>query len=183
MVLDRRSYSERKDGEHSIPNENPMKNTLRSLLVLVLAVGSLAHAADEPAKKKGPASQADRILKQHEAAGLTDDQVAKIKEHATVADGKIAALRKQAALTADQRTAQKEATQKAKDAGKTGKEAREMVSAAVTLTAEQEAAKKETQTITQELNKAVTALLTDEQKAKLKEARGAGKKKPAAATS
>jgi hypothetical protein len=76
-------------------------------------------------------------------------------------------------ITAEQVRARQEAFQKARDAGKEGQELRDAVEAAVKLTAEQ---KKQQATLLEERNKLVsgirdqlTALLTDEQRAKLRQ--------------
>ena len=114
---------------------------------------------------------------------MTDDQKAKIQEAAKTAEAKIAELRSAAALTDAQRQAQRDAVKAAKDAGKTPKEIKEASAAATQLSEAQLAAQKQVKAASGDFNKAVQALLTDEQKTKLRESRkkpkSAEEKKPA----
>tara|TARA_R110002096_G_scaffold371455_6_gene564845 strand:+ start:3869 stop:4360 length:492 start_codon:yes stop_codon:yes gene_type:complete len=151
-----------------------MKKILLVLSTLMMALGSPLYAQDgAKEKKKGPVSMTERTIKRYEAVGLTDDQTAKIKELAAATETKLAAAKDKAALTDDQKKAQREAMEAAKTAGKKGKEMKDAVTAAVTLSDDQLAAKKEMKTIMGEFGKSVQGLLTDEQKAKLKESRPA----------
>ncbi len=164
-----------------------MNKSIRIIVALALTAGMTAFAADEndakPAKptkgapKKAPASLADRTIKRYEAVGLTEEQKTKIQEAAKVAETKMTDLKSKAALTDAQRQAQRDAVKAAKDAGKTPKEVKEASAAATQLSDAQIEAQKQMKAANAEFNKAVSALLTDEQKTKLKESR---KKKAAA---
>ena len=134
--------------------------------MLFLATSIGAFAADEASKKtkKAPASLAARIIKKYEAVSLTEDQTSKIKELASAAEKQIGDLKTAAALTDAQKEAQKTAMKAAKDAGKEKKDLREAVNAAVKLSDAQVAAQEKMRTVTREFNKAVQALLTDDQK-------------------
>ena len=126
-------------------------------------------------KQKKPAA-AVRVPKGIE---LTDDQKAKVKALNTEFAPKLVACRKEAAgvITADQKKARAEAMKAAKAAGKKGKEIREAAEAAVKVTEDQKQklaeCKKAMGALQKEIRGQLAAILTDEQKAKLK----GGKKK------
>ena len=132
-----------------------------------------AVAAD---KKKKKAPTAVRVPKTVE---LTADQKTKLDALNKEFGPKLAELRKKQAsiITADQKKARAEANKKAKADGKKGKELRDVVNAAFAITADQKAQQAETKkamgALQKEIRTQFAALLTDEQKAKLK----AGKKK------
>ncbi len=92
--------------------------------------------------------------------------MAKIKELAKASAEKIKAAEEKVGLTPEQKKARTEAQAKAKADGKTGKEAKEAVDAAMKLTDEQKAAQKEVDELRAGLRKEAMALLTAEQKAK-----------------
>jgi hypothetical protein len=153
-----------------------MKKTITILTACFLAVAFVAPAvaADKKKKKKAPA--AVRVPKTIE---LTADQKTKLDALNKEYGPKLAELRAKAAsvITKDQKKARAEATKKAKADGKKGKELRAAVTAAVAITADQKAQQAESKKAMGALNKEIrtkfAALLTDEQKAKLK----GGKKK------
>ena len=134
---------------------------------------SPAVAAD---KKKKKAPTAVKVPKSIE---LTADQKTKLEALNKEFGPKLAECRKKSAsiITADQKKAKADAMKKAKADGKKGKELRDAVNAAFAITADQKAQQAECKKATSALNKEIrtqfAALLTDEQKAKLK----GGKKK------
>ena len=152
-----------------------MKKTLTILTACVLAVSFVTPvmAAD---KKKKKAPTAVRVPKTVE---LTADQKTKLDALNKEFGPKLAELRKKQAsiITADQKKARAEATKKAKADGKKGKELRAVTNAAFAFTADQKTQQAETKkamgALQKEIRTQFAALLTDEQKAKLK----AGKKK------
>ena len=132
-----------------------------------------AVAAD---KKKTKAPTAVKVPKSIE---LTADQKTKVEALNKEFGQKLSECRKKAAsiITADQKKARAEATKKAKADGKKGKELRAAANAAVAITADQKAQQAECKKAMGALQKQIrtqfAALLTDEQKAKIK----SGKKK------
>lgn len=86
-----------------------------------------------------------------------------------------------AVLTAEQKAKRDEATRAARSEGKKGKDLRAAAEAAVTMSDEQikqlDEAKKELKKLSEETREKVVAVLTDEQKMKLKDAEGGKKKK------
>ncbi|MEM7012412.1 MAG: hypothetical protein AAF585_13115 [Verrucomicrobiota bacterium] len=158
-----------------------MKLITKFLIAVLLSTGAVFAAEEAKPKKtnKAAPSLADRMMKRFDGIELEESQTAKIKELAAGAEAKLGDLRGKAALTEEQRKAQRAAITAAKEAGKSPEEAKESVAAAVSLTEEQKAAQVESKKIQSELNKAVTALLTDQQKEAIMSARKS-KKKPAA---
>jgi len=153
-----------------------MKKTLTILTACVLAISFVTPtmAAD---KKKKKAPTAVKVPKSIE---LTADQKTKVEALNKEFGPKLAECRKKAAgiISADQKKARAEAVKKAKADGKKGKEVQAAANAAVAITADQKAQQAECKKAMGALNKEIrtqfAALLTDEQKAKLK---GAKKKK------
>jgi len=147
--------------------------TILTACVLMASFVAPAVAAD---KKKKKAPTAVRVPKTVE---LTADQKTKLDALNKEFGPKLAELRKKQAsiITADQKKARAEANKKAKADGKKGKELRDVVNAAFAITADQKAQQAETKkamgALQKEIRTQFAALLTDEQKAKLK----AGKKK------
>ena len=142
-----------------------MKCVARILSVLLVVVVALPLLADEKDSKKVPALQT-QTLKRLQSAELTEEQIGKIKELVGQYNPKLMAARKKAndAVPRAQKKARREALKVAKEQGK-------KLVFAYKLTPEQQeaydAAQKETKSISGEFNKAVMALLSDEQKAKL----------------
>ena len=157
------------------PAEIIMKKTITILSACFLAVAFVAPAvAADKKKKKAPIA-----VKVPKGIELTADQKTKLDALNKEFGPKLAECRKKAAsiITADQKKARAEATKKAKADGKKGKELRAAVNAALAITADQKTKQAETKKAMAALNKQIktqfAALLTDEQKAKLK----GGKKK------
>ena len=152
-----------------------MKKTITILSACLLAVAFVAPAVAADKKKK----KAPTAVKVPKSIELTADQKTKVEALNKEFGPKLAECRKKAAsiITADQKKARTEATKKAKADGKKGKELRTAVNAAVAITADQKAQQAECNKAMKALNKEIrtqfAALLTDEQKAKIK----AGKKK------
>ena len=152
-----------------------MKKTLTILTACVLAVSFVTPvmAADKK-KKKAPTA-----VKVPMGIELTADQKTKLDALNKEFGPKLAECRKKAAgiITADQKKARAEAVKKAKADGKKGKEVQAAANAALAITADQKTQQAECKKAMQALNKEIktqfAALLTDEQKAKLK----GGKKK------
>ena len=152
-----------------------MKKTLTILTACVLAVSFVTPvmAADKK-KKKAPTA-----VKVPKGIELTADQKTKVDALNKEFGPKLAECRKKAAsiITADQKKARTEAVKKAKADGKKGKEVQAAANAAVAITDDQKAQQAETKKAMGALNKEIrtqfAALLTDDQKAKLK----GGKKK------
>ena len=152
-----------------------MKKTLTILTACVLAVSFVTPviAADKK-KKKGPTA-----VKVPMGIELTAEQKTKLDALNKEFGPKLAECRKKAAsiITADQKKARAEAVKKAKADGKKGKEVQAAANAALAITADQKTQQAECKKAMQALNKEIktqfAALLTDEQKAKLK----GGKKK------
>ena len=152
-----------------------MKKTITILSACLLAVAFVAPAVAADKKKK----KAPTAVKVPKSIELTADQKTKLDALNKEFGPKLAECRKKAAsiITADQKKARTEAMKKAKADGKKGKELRAAVNAAVAITADQKAQQAECKKAMGALNKEVrtqfAALLTDEQKAKIK----GGKKK------
>ncbi len=152
-----------------------MKKTLTILTACVLAVSFVTPAmAVDKKEKKSPTA-----VKVPKGIELTADQQTKLDALNKEFGPKLVECRKKAAsiITADQKKARTEAIKKAKADGKKGKDLREAANAALAITADQKAKQAETKKAMAALNKEIktqfTALLSDEQKAKLK----GGKKK------
>ncbi len=162
-----------------IHNKSIMKTIIHTLSILLLAFAfaAPAYSADnEKKKKKKPAPAAVRVPK---AIELNEDQKAKVAALNTEFGPKLAACRKEFAgvITADQKKARAEAMKAAKAAGKKGKELREAAEAAFKVTEDQKQqlarCKKDMSALQKEIRTQFAAILTDDQKAKLK----GGKKK------
>jgi len=131
-----------------------------------------AVAADK--KKKTPVA-----VKVPKSIELSADQKAKVDALNKEFGPKLAECKKKAnsIITADQKKARYEAVKKAKADGKKGKELRAAADAALAITADQKdqqtECRKATSALQKEIRTQFAALLTDEQKAKIK----AGKKK------
>ena len=152
-----------------------MKKTITILTACFLAVAFVAPAVAADKKKK----KAPTAVKVPKGIELTADQKTKVDDLNKEFGPKLVECRKKAAgiITADQKKARAEATKKAKADGKKGKELRAAANAAFAITAGQKKQQVEVGKAMKALNKEIrtkfAALLTDEQKAKLK----GGKKK------
>jgi hypothetical protein len=157
--------------------------SFRSSLValMVLAVVAVPCFAQEGKKKKkgnaAPPQAIRQLLNKTEKLDLTAEQSAKLKEIVAQYTPKFRELNQKTnnLLTAEQKKARNEANAKNKAEGKTGKEAQAAVAAALALTPEQQKTQAEIQASAKELsrslNKDVQAILTAEQKEKLKPAK------------
>jgi hypothetical protein len=142
-----------------------IKTLIVSCLMGLVAVGF----AQQDKKKKGgndPTAKLRKSVADSDlGADLKEKVVKVIDEHA----GKLKELQGKvdATLTDDQRAAKKAAQKAAKDAGKKGKQAQDEAFAAMKLTDDQkkkyDEANSALQAATGEMNKAVAALLTDDQ--------------------
>ena len=152
-----------------------MKKIITILTACVLTVSFAAPAVAADKKKK----KAPTAVKVPKSIELTADQKTKLDALNKEFGPKLAECKAKAnsIITADQKKAKAEAMKKAKADGKKGKELRDAVNAAVAITADQKAQQAECKKATSALQKQIrtqfAALLTDEQKAKIK----AGKKK------
>lgn len=152
-----------------------MKKTLTILTACILTVSFVTPvmAADKK-KKKAPTA-----VKVTMGIELTADQKSKLDALNKEFGPKLAECRKKAAgiITANQKKARAEAVKKAKADGIKGKELQAAANTALAITADQKTQQAECKKAMQALNKEIktqfAALLTDEQKAKLK----GGKKK------
>ena len=151
-----------------------MKKIITILTACVLTASFVAPAVAADKKKKTPVA-----IKVPKSIELTAEQKTKLDALNKEFGPKLAECRKKQAgiITADQKKARAEAMKKAKADGKKGKELRAAVNAALAITADQKTKQAETKKAMAALNKQIktqlAALLTDEQKAKLK----GGKKK------
>ena len=151
-----------------------MKKIITILTACVLTASFVAPAVAADKKKKTPVA-----IKVPKSIELTAEQKTKLDALNKEFGPKLAECRKKQAgiIPADQKKARAEAMKKAKADGKKGKELRAAVNAALAITADQKTKQAETKKAMAALNKEIktqfAALLTDEQKAKLK----GGKKK------
>lgn len=163
---------------------------IRSTIVCLIAVclmANLSGAQDEGKKKKkgkraGGRDVAAQMLGRFKNVGLSDEQENKMKEIIKSFSGKLQELRKESngLFSPEMRKARQEATKKAREEGLKGKEARDAIAKAAPITDEIAGKMKEVQqkmaAVQKELRDALTAVLTDEQKAKLPKRGGDGKK-------
>lgn len=148
-----------------------MRSVSKVLLMLALVALIAAPVMAKEGKRKRPAKGRHagvmaQLSKKLQALDLTEDQVAKLKELKEKFGPEMAELQAKAKPTAEQREAMKEAKQKADAAGKKGKELRQALQAAMKLTPEQTAARKEMQEIMKKVRQEIGELLTPEQKEK-----------------
>ena len=152
-----------------------MEKTITILTVCFLAVAFVVPAVAADKKKK----KAPTAVKVPKSIELTADQKTKVEALNKEFGPKLAECKAKAAsiITADQKKARAEALKKAKADGKNKKEANAAANAALALTADQKTQQAECKKAMGALQKQIrtqfAALLTDEQKAKIK----GGKKK------
>ena len=152
-----------------------MKKIITILTACVLTVSFAAPAVAADKKKK----KVPNVVRVPKGIELTADQKTKIEALNKEFGPKLAECKAKAnsIITADQKKARAAATKKAKDDGKKGKELRDVVNAAFAITPDQKEqqveCKKATSALQKQIKTQFAALLTDEQKAKIK----AGKKK------
>lgn len=153
-------------------------------LALILACVASVDAADKK-KKKGKKGARVRIqaLQLPDSIDLSAEQKEKVAALKKEYTPKFTALFKKnrEILTEDQAKARQKAVKEAREAGKKGKEAREAVNSALDLSDEQKKQMKELSGEIRSLNGEVRGklmkVLTEEQRAKVKPAKGAKKKK------
>ena len=157
-----------------------LKTLVVGCLMALVAVG-FAQKENKKGNAKGPTTELRNKLA---SADLGADLTEKVKKIIDENEPKLKELQGKvdAVLTDEQKTARRDAQKAARQAGKKGKEAQDEVNAALKLTAEQQKkmdeAQKELGAARGEMNKAIAALLTDEQQQKLGvKAKGKGKKK------
>lgn len=157
-----------------------MKNVLKTMCLLALAVAiALPIAAEDKKKKKKKAakkgSPTAALVKRVKAAGVSEETLKKVEDIAASFNAKIAEAQKG---LGDARQKIASARKKAQEDGKKGKELQAAVRA-VELTDEQRAAQKQLQALNRELNSKIAAVLTPEEreKAKIRAPRGNAKKK------
>jgi hypothetical protein len=177
-----------------------MKTFVRSCLVLAVGVvlagpswaedvkkadekkADVQKAVEKKVEKNVDANKAAAKGKKPAAAGLfnlpkevqlSDDQQAKVKELIAKFNPRMAELhaKQQAIITPEQAKAREEAVRKAKEEGKTGKDAKQAIEATLQISAEQKQQlselKQAQQALQKEARDALMSLLTDEQKAQL----------------
>jgi len=154
-----------------------MKQTLKILTLSVLAV-ALTFGAQAEDKKKKPA-KAPTVVRVPKGIELSAEQTKAVADLNKKYAEKLAAARaKLNVVTPEQKQAMAKARKDAIAAGKKGKELKEALANVVTLTDAQKAQMREGRVAQKEVmvaaRKEFAALLTDEQKAKL---RGPKKKK------
>ena len=161
-----------------------MKTIIHTLtLFLVAFVVIIPTFADDKAKKGKKKKPASAAIKVPSGITLNEDQRAKLAALNKEFGPKLAACRKEAAgiITADQKKARVAAIKESKAAGKKGKELREAAEAAFKVSEEQKTklaeCKKAMGAIQKQIRGQLAAILTDEQKTKLKAGRKSGKKK------
>ena len=147
---------------------------LLALVVVAMVASSLSAQDKGKEKGKGPrgwGSPVDRVLNMKDL-NLTDDQKAKLedlkKEYASKIKDPGQVM--QGLLTEDQKKARDDAMKAAKDAGKSGRELFEAGRNAVKLTDDQKAKMKEAFGPREELHQKIQAVLTADQKEKMKKA-------------
>jgi hypothetical protein len=162
------------------------------MLVAAIAGPALGTQEEQKKKKKSDRGQAQNaavtnLLKQVGDAGLSEEQTAKVKELAKGANEKLTAIAKERTelIGADGQQKINEARKAAQADGKKGKDLQEAINAALNLTGEKAAQYKELQakqqSVVTDLRKAVSEVLTPEQREKAGlNQRGKGNNKKAA---
>ena len=166
-----------------------IRYVLATVAMVALAVPLHAEDADKAAAKqaKGAAKKQngalDMVFVFPKVVEPTDEQKTKLAALRTELGPKLLEAQKATAavLTPEQRKIRRETTKANKDAGLKGKEARAAVMAALKLTDDQkkalETAEKTQAEVRKGIDEKILALLTDEQKAKVAEAKKPAKKK------
>jgi len=150
------------------------------LVAVALLVGvSFAMAAEDGGKKKGKRGPGpmDPFRAVQRLDDLTADQKAKIEDVKKEFGEKLAAAAKKAALNDEQRKAGRDAATKARDEGKSREDIRKAAEEAQKLTDDQKSGRKEAGEILGKIRTKLNEILTDAQKAKLRERFGKGKGK------
>ncbi len=150
--------------------------TLKSLATVALTVilVSPAFAQDDAKGKKKKNAQKGRspaaqLIKQLEPVGLTEDQVKKINEMAKASAAEAKKMKEDAGITTELLKKRTEAQKALKESGKKGKEMTAAVNEKAGITAAQAEVFAKLNTSRQKMQRAVIAMLTDDQKSKLPE--------------
>jgi len=148
-----------------------MKKSILSLLAAgAILINSVSLNAQEKGDKKDPAkTMVTQFMKQLEKAELKDDESTKIKDIFQKVAKEVAAKREAGGITADILNKRVEASKKAKEDGKKGKELQALVEAAMGLNADQTKVFKETEEMLAKVRVEIGKMLTAEQIAKLPE--------------
>lgn len=170
-----------------------LRNVLCLSLMVLVAGGAMADEQQKKGKGKRAAAKKPTATQRFVAKlELTDEQKTQVAAIDKQFAERFSAVQKQMSelLTDEQKKAQREATKAAKESGSKPAETRKAVDAALNLTDEQKAQRKEIMAVQQKLNSeiitALKAVLTEEQQASLPKTReankkpGKGKKKAAA---
>jgi len=157
-----------------------MKKSILSLLAAgAILINSVSLNAQEKGDKKDPAkTMVTQFMKQLEKAELKDEESTKIKDMFQKVAKEVSAKREAGGITADILKKRVEATKKAKEDGKKGKELQAMVEAAMGLNADQAKVFGETEEMLAKVRVEIGKMLSAEQIAKLPEqAQGSFKEK------
>jgi Spy/CpxP family protein refolding chaperone len=189
-------WGERRGGPRFIRLEGDglMKNlkiaTATAIVVLIAAVAMAAEEGRPKGKDKGPKLsliaqtmlRIDRLKSAVEGLDLSENQKEKLGKVRDDFEAKRQAIYEKLAdlLTEDQKQIGKDAMESAKQSGKMGREVYQSLEASLKLTDEQkqkmEPIGKEFQSLVNDAMKQVTEVLTPEQKEKLQQKMGPGKK-------
>jgi Spy/CpxP family protein refolding chaperone len=152
-----------------------MSNLFRSFAFasLALAVVVSTVAAQQPGRQRGPGgpggfrspTQLPRDLE------LTDDQKAKIADIEKKFADKVKAAQAKAELTEEQRGKMRDVFTKAREANTPREEMQAFIAKELGLSDDQKKGREELNALTAEITKEVESVLTDDQKAKLRELR------------
>ena len=157
-----------------------MKKSILSLLAAgAILIHSVSLDAQEKGDKKDPAKMmVTQFMKQLEKAELKDEESTKIKDMFQKVAKEVAAKREAGGITTDILKKRAEATKKAKEDGKKGKELQALVEAAMGLNADQTKVFKETEEMLAKVRVEIGKMLSAEQLANLPEqAQGSFKEK------
>jgi Spy/CpxP family protein refolding chaperone len=153
-----------------------MSKVIRNLCIALLAVLIVTPAAMAQRQGRGNRGQRDAFALPRQIE-LTDDQKAKVAEIKKKYEEKYKAAQEKSKLTEEQTTKQREAFRKAREEKKTGEDARKAVEEALGLSDDQKKGREEMASLRKEITTAIEGVLTDEQKAKLKELRENGNRR------
>ncbi|MEE2640515.1 MAG: hypothetical protein VX768_07815 [Planctomycetota bacterium] len=162
------------------------KTPLRLAVTLAffgLAVGSFANTQDEKKKRQGRGGGLVRqVMSRFKTVEFSEEQKTQIKEIAKKHGAQLTEIRKEMSglMTADQKQARAKALAAARKEGKKFAEANEIANKSIGLSEEAlgklKAVQAKNQAVQKQINEAVTALLTDGQKAGLGKKGAKGKK-------
>jgi len=157
-----------------------MKKSILSLLAAgAILINSVSLSAQEKGEKRDQANiMVTQFMKQLEKAELNDEESTKIKDKFQKVAKEVAAKREKGGITADILKKRTDATKKAREEGKKGKESQAMVEAAMGLNADQTKVFQETEEMLAKVRVEIGKTLTAEQLAKIPpQAQGSFKEK------